>query len=104
MTSYLVSNHCGYLQLSDGPKFSWLGYSFLNPGLKENQPNCFHLAHLGLDHNFLYSLVGPEDFSSTVLFHSSHAEDYDNLEFPLVFTNNSLADPTLDTSEYVTFR
>jgi len=49
-------------QLTDGPQYSWLGYSFINP------------------------------------------EDYDNLEFPLVFTNNSLADPTLDTDSMITFR
>jgi len=49
-------------QLTDGPQYSWLGYSFLNP------------------------------------------EDYDKLEFPLVFTNNSLADPTLETDSMITFR
>ena len=35
---------------------------------------------------------------------SVHSEDYDKLEFPLIFTNNSLADPTLETDSMVTFR
>ena len=29
-----------YFQLIEGPSYSWLGYSFLNPGLI-NRPMCF---------------------------------------------------------------
>ena len=39
-----------------------------------------------------------------IIPYSVCSEDYDNLEFPLVFTNNSLADPTLDTDSMITFR